>query len=310
MVTVLLVCILIPSGCNRMPDGISASENYGVDSDIRCLTLIKPPVGNFFWAEVEAGMKEAAASNDNIDIRVISAAGRSQEDYEKCFSMAILTQPDGIFSICVSDDIMRDSFLKVKDAGIPLVLVGVDTVDTSLRDGCCGINNWHAGEIMGEHAAQLCGGEANILIASSTLDSSGMLDRIAGFESAIRDYPGMRIINSISTQSDETHARFRIVKVLQGREKVTMIVTLDGISARGAVQAIQTTHKYPYMLTFDADAPIPDMLEAGTIQMALVLDGYDMGRNAVKMMLQILDDEPVNLYYSDVKVLAGQGVDK
>lgn len=305
IIGILLILLTFLGGCQ--PSFSQEKLDYSSSSDILRLTLIAPPPDNQFWQDIEVGLLAAAEEAGNVDILVMHAQGKREQDYKNCFEAAILAQTSGIISLCVDEEMMKDCFLEVKEAQIPLVLIGVDAKDKSLRDGYCGINNVLAGKMLGEQAVSVCGGKANVIVIASSLETSGVLNRIQGFEEVISAYPDMKITAEIQTNSDTLYASLRVKEILQDAPENAMLISLDGKSTVGAAKALEDTGQDIYFLTFDNDDPIPELLDEGVIDAALVLDSYEMGKNAVDMILQIQNGEPIRDNYSTAIITTGKG---
>ena len=301
----LLLLLAALAGCAAAPG--ARELDYGADSEVLRFTLIAPPLENRFWDDLESGMRSAALEAGNVDVLVTRAQGRGQEDYDRCFDSAILARADGVITICVDEALMQEDFRKVRQAGIPLVLIGNDVGDTTLRDGYCGIDNLRAGRKLGAYALEACGGEAKIAIISSSLNTLVVRRRIQGFGEAIANSPGMQVVARIQTDSDELRANLRTSEALRERPDISMLICLDGKSVVGAAKAVEELGCDVHILTFDDDFPIPDLLEAGVIDVTLVQDSYEMGRNAVKMLLELHRSGTGGTLYSGVAVSLGGG---
>lgn len=298
--------LIFLSGCSS---SLSQDKtDYRSTSDILRLTLIAPPPNNQFWQNIEVGLLAAAEEAENVDILVMHAQGRREQDYKNCFDAAILAQTSGIISLCVDEDLMRNCFLATKEANIPLVLIGVDTEDKSLRDAYCGIDNVLAGQMLGEQAADICGGSANIIAIASSMETSGVRSRIEGFKKAISAYPDMKITAEIQTNSDTLYASLRVKEALQNAPQNTMLISMDGKSTVGAAKALEAMEQKIYFLTFDDDDPIPELLDEGVINVVLKLDSYEMGKNAVDLILKLQKNIPVCDRYSTALIMTGEDV--
>jgi simple sugar transport system substrate-binding protein len=132
-------------------------------------------------------------------------------------------------------------FKEAKDAGIPIILVDRRAaVPEDLYVSYLGSDFLEEGRNAARVMANLVNGKANIVELVGTIGSAPANDRYTGFREILKNYPGMKIIDSES--GDFTRARGREVMAAFLEEhgnKITAVYAHNDDMALGAIQAIE-----------------------------------------------------------------------
>lgn len=283
----MTVCLLL-EGCAPAP-APEANGRYAVDSGLLRFTLIAPYYENEFWKQVYAGIEQATSELGRVDIVVTHPSRANTESFLRCYEAAVAARVDGILSICFNEDMQRSAYAITQEAGIPLVLLGSDSLSEELRDGYCGIDNYSAGRMAGKIASDLCADSARIGVLSTTLDSLTVKNRLQGLEESLKDMGDTSVVAMASTDSDRFKAASKTSAILSEHPEINCLFCTDGLSAVGAAYALESAglSDRVALITFDDDEPIPTLLEKGVVDAYLRLPSAQIGYEGVRMLYEL-----------------------
>ena len=252
-------------------------------------TYVAPIVGNEYWAKIEQGIiDEAKKLGVNIQ-----TTGPMQDDINTMMNMiqsAISQHVDGIISCAYNPDVSTPVFNSAVEKGIPVVLVDNDA-PKSERNFFIGTSSYNAGASAAKKLIELTGGKANIAIISGSLTAANCIERMNGFKDTIASYPDMKVLTSEQGDNEVNKTVQKCQAVLQAYPEVNAFFGVCAFDALGAGKVVDEQGKAGKVRIVGFD-DIPDSLQLirkGVIDAVLVQKPYDMGVQAMDMLLKIYD---------------------
>ena len=149
------------------------------------------------WRPAFSKDMQVEAKKEGIDLKYADAQGK-QEDQLRAVR-AFIAQ--GVDAIIIAPVVVTgwDQVLKeAKDANIPVFLVDrdVDVTDKSLYVTRISADFTLEGKLAGAWLAQASKGNCNIVELQGTTGSAPAISRKEGFETIIKNFPGMKIVKS------------------------------------------------------------------------------------------------------------------
>lgn len=149
-----------------------------------CVQNVK---NSFFVAEIASARTAAAAQGVEVDVRDAS------QDLRRQLGQIDDLVADGVQALlldAVDTEGVGPAVAKARDAGVPVIAlnVGADGADATVTT-----DNVTAGAMVGRYLASLLGGRGRVAIVDGTFVTA-TADRIAGFVSALRDFPDIEIV--------------------------------------------------------------------------------------------------------------------
>jgi len=181
---------------------------------------------------------------------------------------SIARKPDGI-AIIGWEESLIPSIDKAIAAGIPTVTMDADLPD-SKRICFVGTGNYAAGKLNGQAMADLLGGQGTVaLVGMVTL--SNISARMDGCRDVFANYPGIEIVDTITTEADETVAATNTAALLQKFPNLDGICTLDGTSP-GVATAVREAGKAGQIkiVAFDRGENVLEAIEEDWITATVV----------------------------------------
>ena len=229
-------------------------------------------------------------------------AEQKQERQIKAIREFIAYQVDVIaFSPIVEtgwDNVLQEA----RDAGIPVLTTDrmIQTADESLCAGFVGSDFYQegvsAGKFLVEKMQREGLGELNIVELSGTLDSTPMLQRAAGFRDAIKDYPNLHLIDSMSGDFFRPKGRECMKALLEKYEKIDVLYSHNDAMALGAIDVMEEAGLEPgkdvIIITVDGEQAAIDLLKEGRIN-CVVECKPDIGEMVMDLAKQLAAGEEI-----------------
>jgi galactofuranose transport system substrate-binding protein len=238
---VILLSLFILPGCNLQqaqpqPGSVSSGKkNY---SD---LIIGYSQVGaESEWRVANSKSVQETADQLGVELRFMDAQ-QKQENQIDAIRKFIVEKVDVIGISPIVETGWTEVFQEAKDAGIPIILVDrrADVPD-NLYVTYLGSDFVEEGHNAARQMVKLVNGQANIVELFGTIGSAPANDRYKGFREILKDYPGMKIIDSQS--GDFTRAGGKeVMEVFLKKygKTINAVFAQNDDMALGAIEAIE-----------------------------------------------------------------------
>ena len=247
-------------------------------------------VGHPFWNVVKQGFEDAAK---HYGFQLDSAGPTKMDDaaqismIEAAFASG---QYDGFAIPGIVPDIYQPEIDKIVAKGIPVVVFCCD-VPKSKRAAFVGTSPFGAGQKAGQALAKATGGNAVVNIITGKPDEADLVQRIAGFQDALKAYPNMKIDSTDTGAAGLTENVSKLSARLISSPNVNGFF---GAMAEGGAAVLtlyptnQARLKGTHTVTMDDLPQTLDGIRAGTIDAAIVQAQYNWGYGAIYELHRIL----------------------
>ena len=163
----------------------------------------------------------------------------------------------------------------------------------SKRLGYVGTNNYTAGRTLGERLVKALPEGGKIAIFVGTLDAQNARDRRQGILDVIED-SGVAIVE-VATKLDETdraRAKQNVEDVIASIQDIDVLIGLWSYNGPIIASALRGAGKVGTIkaMCFDEDAETLTAIKDGVIEFSVVQQPYEFGYQAVKLMVNYLDN--------------------
>ena len=249
------------------------------------------------WRSANTDSVKGAAAQLGVELR-FSDAQQKQENQIKAIRSLIAQKVDVIGVAPVVETGWDPVFREAKDAGIPIILVDRRAaVPPNLYVTLVGSDFLEEGRKAAQIMAKLTNGRANIVELQGTSGSAPANDRFQGFREVLKDYPGMKIIDT--QDGDFTVARGKEVMAAflkaHGRN-ITALFAHNDDMALGAIKAIEEYGLRPgvdiKIVSVDAARGAFESMIAGKLNATVECNPL-LGPLFLELALKVVNGEPV-----------------
>lgn len=195
----------------------------------------------------------------------------------------------------VSDaDAMIDVCIRVKEAGIPLVLVdsGLNSDD---YDVFVAFDNYKCGVLLAEKIAEDLNGEGQVGIISAAVGSSTIAQREQGFLDTIAKYEGIEVVGEILyCDNDSARAMNQTYDMMTAYPDIKAFFTTNSIAMEGIASALTELNNGVKVYGSDASDAIVEYLEAGIVGGFTVASSVKMGYLSTVICAKLIKGEDVS----------------
>ncbi|HEU5101144.1 MAG TPA: ABC transporter substrate-binding protein [Roseiflexaceae bacterium] len=189
-------------------------------------------------------------------------------------------------------------FAEVKQAGIPLIVLDRNAdVPDDLFSAFIGSDFLEEGQRACREMARLLNNHGNIVELDGTVGSAPMIDRQAGFQECLRDYPGMRVVAAQSGDFIRARGKEVMATFLKtyGRQIDALFAQNDDM-ALGAIEAIEEYGLKPgtdiKIVSVDAVRGAFEAMIAGKLNVTIECNPL-LGPQFFETALKLANGEPI-----------------
>ncbi len=288
-----IVCmVLILLLCASFGFAGGGQESATTGSGAVKIVLIPKSVGHPFWADLEKGMEERAAELGITAIfhgpQTATASGQI-EIIEDFLSMGV-----SAIAIAANDPATIAPYVeKGLEMGVKMITFDTDAPESG-RICYVGTDNVAAGQQGAEALIAMLGGKGKVAILTGGLTALNLNQRIEGFMSAIKKYPGIQVV-TVESHGDSLEKGIPIMEnLLTEYPDIDAFYCVSGpnVAAEG-LKAAGYAPGAKIVFGFDIFEPVPTLIREGYIQATVAQLPYMEGRLVVDTLVDLLAGKDV-----------------
>ncbi|WP_157800996.1 sugar-binding protein [Bacillus solitudinis] len=272
--------------------------------------LIVEEKENPYFKDLIKGAQDAAAPHDVL----IEYAGPKQtniDEHIKLIEKAIASKVDGIMTQGLTDKEFKPVIDKALSKGIPLITVDTDS-ENSNRMSYVGTNNYEAGYKVGQALLLETTGPIKVgIVTGSTIANQHKL-RVKGFVDAVEPIPRVEILAIESSNLSKIQGAEKTFQILRDFPQINVLYgtsALDGIGISDTLERVKPATPIKVYAFDDLEETI-NYLQKGIIHSILRQQPYDMGHQAVVLLLDIINGKDVESeYYTDTEFIQKEDIE-
>ncbi|MGA9286765.1 MAG: sugar-binding protein [Anaerobacillus sp.] len=278
---------------NITPDRPSASYKA---PDYR-FVLVTEEVDNDYWRLVEQGAR-AAAEKYNVSLEYTGPKQANLEEHIKMIEMAAASQVDGIIAQGLNQEVSPALINHVSEKGIPFLTIDTDAPE-SKRVAYVGTDNYYAGFLAGQALLNDTADDVKVGIITGRFDSANQKLRVEGFKDAIKDSDRVEVVAIDASQITRIQAAEKTYEMIKEHPEINAFYGTSALDAIGIVQVLESIGMTDrvYVIGFDVLPETLQLLKEGKLEATVEQRPYEMGYDAVELMVQIIEGEDVSTYH-------------
>lgn len=283
VVIIITMLLLSAGGCNR------------TDATRKRIVIVTKALDSEFWQTLKSGAEEAARQHPDIELSVLAPEREINIDQQvsiledqilkKVSALAVV--PGGIAEVTPVLD-------KARAAGIPVLIVDNDTPWPG-KLSYIGTDNRAGGKLAGDYIVKALEGRGKVAIIRGILGVSSHDDRVAGFQEAISQAPGIQVVTIQPANSERASALTVMENILTSNPDLNAVFATSDQMALGAMEGVAAQHLSGKILVvgFDAGKEAVRAVKSGAISAVIAQYPANMGKQAVEAAIKAIRGEPV-----------------
>jgi len=276
--------LLLVGGCNRS----DATHKHRI-------VIVTKALDSEFWQTLKRGAEEAAQQHPDVELSVLAPEREINIDQQvsiledqilkKVSALAVV--PGGVAEV-------NPVLEKAKAAGIPVLIVDNDTPWPG-KLSYIGTDNRVGGKLAGDYIAKTLGGRGKVAIVRGILGVSSHEDRVAGFQEAIAQAPGIQIVTIQPANSERALALTVMENILTSNPDLNAVFATSDQMVLGAMEGVAAQHLTGKLLVvgFDAGKEAVRAVKSGAINAVVAQYPANMGKQAVEAAIKAIHGEPI-----------------
>ncbi|MBN9393133.1 MAG: ABC transporter substrate-binding protein [Chloroflexi bacterium] len=297
---ILLVVLPLLVSCDAAPDAPQTSAGVATAQKKTYQDLVVgfSQIGaESEWRTANTRSIQETAQRLGVELKFADAQ-QQQENQIKAIRSFIAQRVDVIGVSPVLETGWDTVFAEAKKAGIPLILVDRGaSVPDDLFSAFIGSDFVQEGQRACAEMARLLNGQGNIIELEGTVGSTPQIDRRAGFEQCLKDYPGMHV--TVRQSGDFIRARGKeVMKTIlreYGRQFNALFAQNDDM-ALGAIEALEEEGLKPgvdiKIVSIDAERAAFEAMIAGKLNVTIECSPL-LGPQFFETALKLANGEPI-----------------
>ncbi len=286
--------LLMMNACGRKnADADNTSASTALDEDKYKIYMVDSFIGYFYCNNVYRGAVEAADELGDVELKRVGPYQINIEKQLNEFDRAIEEGADAIFLTALTPDEWTEPINKAIENGIPVVCYDCDAADSE-RLAYYGTMNYKAGYMAGIAMTEQLGGFGNVAVMVGAKDAQNNIERLTGFEDALKNESDINIICIESTDNLLNEAIAKARKIFKEYQDIDGIFASSGSDAQAAVQIMKEKDIEAgkiKIIGFDDDKKTLELIKNGSVAGTIVQNTNAMGYESVMHLYKVLKGE-------------------
>ena len=222
----------------------------------------------------------------------------------------ITQKVDGIAISVTNAEFLKSTIDKAMDAGIPVVTWDSDA-PTSKRIAFYGVDDFKAGQIMGEEAGKLMNGKGTVALITS-LGATNLQRRLDGVQDSLKKFPGITVVETYDIKEDSVRCAELIATGTNRYPNLGAWISVGGwpVFTQRALDPVKP--EKTKFISFDTVEAGPALLRAGKVQILLGQKYFGWGSESIRLLNDIVHGKKpaVQIIDSGVDVVTKTNLDE
>jgi ribose transport system substrate-binding protein len=285
-----LAALLVLTACGSGPEGgRDAGARRPLDIGVVTGTKSDP-----FHVAMSCG---ALAAGKQLGVRVMYQAPNQYAAAQQIPVVNALAAKrlDGMVVAPTDDTALIPPLRALVNGGTKLTLIDTGLKDMSVAVAAITEDYLTGGGQAADEISRLIDGKGDVLLIAQAPGITTQDNGRKGFEDGLKRHPGVKYVGTEYDGADPAKASSIVAAVLARDSRLKGIVTLNGPSAPGVINALKRAGKQGAVkfLSFDATPQQVAALRAGDIAELLYWKPYEIGRLGVQKVVAALRGRPV-----------------
>lgn len=277
----LLSMAFLLAGCGKPTEA---------EQEKRTICVVLKAMDSVHWMSVEDGLKQAANDYD-VSVNILWPSNENDVDAQNTIlDDVIASKPDAIaFSPCDSEHI--DIMEQARQADIPCFYI--DTKSEQFDFPYIGADNYNIGKVAAmAFKRRLDGGKVAVIMGNTK--QSTHAERLQGFQDYIAQYTDLELCQTeVSQTSSYLESMKCMDAILQQNPDVKGVFCTSALMVLGAMQQMEDVGADSKLIGVDMQSDAMSSVEDGKIVALVGQNGYEIGYQTIRTIVQSLDGEEI-----------------
>ena len=247
---------------------------------------------NPFFQAVRVGADAAAKTLNAKVLNYIPTKPDSIPEQLSQIEDVVVKKPDAIVFTPVDYKAMVPGVEKINAANIPLINI-TDRSAAGKFIAFVGADDYSLGLETGRYLLKAVGGKGNVVIIEGVKGSLTNIDRVRGFNDALKENPGVKLLASQPGNYQRLQALQVMENLIQSHPQIDGVLTANDAMAMGAIEALEGANRTAQVIGINGTKEAVDAIKAGKLLASGDYNGFLQGCIGTMIAVRSLRNESV-----------------
>jgi ribose transport system substrate-binding protein len=269
----------------------AALSSHAVADDETIAVFTKNQTNPYFQT-VRVGADVAAKAMKAKTLHYIPTKPDSIPEQLSQIEDVVVKKPSAIVFIPVDYKAMVPGVEKINDAKIPVVNV-TDRSAGGKFVAFVGADDYSLGLETARFMLKSLGGKGNVVIIEGVKGSLTSIDRVRGFNDALKENPGAKLLASQPGNYQRLQALQVMENLMQSNAKIDGVLAANDAMAIGAIEALEGANRKAAVIGVNGTKEAIDAIKSGKLLASGDYNGFVQGCLGMAIAIRSLRNEPV-----------------
>jgi ribose transport system substrate-binding protein len=247
---------------------------------------------NPFFQAVRVGADAAAKTLSAKVLHYIPTKPDSIPEQLSQIEDVVVKKPDAIVFTPVDYKAMVPGVEKINAANIPVVNI-TDRSSAGKFIAFVGADDYSLGLETGRYLLKAMGGKGNVVIIEGVKGALTNVDRVRGFNDALKGNPGVKLLASQPGNYQRLQALQVMENLIESHPQIDGVLAANDAMAMGAIEALEGANRTAQVIGINGTKEAVDAIKAGKLLASGDYNGFLQGCIGTMIAVRSLRKEPV-----------------
>jgi ribose transport system substrate-binding protein len=271
---------------------VAAASGTVAHADNETIAVFTKNQTNPFFQAVRVGADAAAKSLNAKVLHYIPTKPDSIPEQLSQIEDVVVKKPDAIVFTPVDYKAMVPGVEKINAANIPVVNI-TDRSSAGKFIAFVGADDYSLGLETARYLLKAMGGKGNVVIIEGVKGALTNVDRVRGFNDALKENPGVKLLASQPGNYQRLQALQVMENLIESHPQIDGVLAANDAMAMGAIEALEGANRSAQVIGINGTKEAVDAIKAGKLLASGDYNGFLQGCIGTMIAVRSLRKEPV-----------------
>jgi ribose transport system substrate-binding protein len=255
---------------------LAALFSHAASADGETIAVFTKNLTNPYFQAVRVGTETAAKS---LGVKVIQYVPTKPDSIPEQLSQVedvIVKKPDAIVFVPVDYKALVPAVEKINAAGIPVTNI-IDRSAGGKFVAFVGADDYSIGLATARGLLKAIGGKGNVVILEGVKGSLTNTDRVRGFNDALKESPGVKLLASQPANYQRLQALQVMENLMQSFPAIDGVLAANDPMAVGAIEALEGANRKALVVGINGSREAVELIKSGKLLASGDFNGFVQG---------------------------------
>ena len=271
---------------------IAAAAATSAYADGETIAVFTKNQTNPYFQTVRVGADAAAKALNARTLHYIPTKPDSIPEQLSQIEDVIVKKPSAIVFIPVDYKAMVPGVEEINKARIPVVNV-TDRSESGRFVAFVGADDYNLGLESARTLLKALDGKGNVVILEGVKGSLTNVDRVRGFHTALKEYPGVKLLAAQPANYQRLQALQVMENLMQSNPQIDGVLAANDAMAIGAIEALDGANRTAKVIGVNGTKEAVDAIKSGKLLASGDYNGFVQGCVGTMIAIRALRNQPV-----------------